>query len=708
MKIVLAADTPHWAFAKIANHIAAHSENDIETIYTSYFHNYEALARYLMLADFDVCHFFWRLYYARFIDFVAANSAFDSLLKKKFTVSVPDYALLSYDSMKDGLKITRSASGIVYTNKDLFEIYNSRFSPRGYGQIINDPLLKTPDNEDIRATITRKKHDPLQIAWVGNGNWRGAGNYADYKGLHSILDPILPALEAEGIQSTIFDSSQKRVRHSDIMAALHESHVLCMTSMFEGTSLPVLEAMASGNAIVTTNTGIFPSLESESTAASIVARNALCFLDAISALNQDRDEWEHQANANLDAIAETTQRRSVTLWDEFFSESFRSDTVSPLVHFSKSPPAFNDSIHAPNESEGIVCITTSRWHGVRNSSVTIFKTSLMVPEIPSEASLNNFDGSSLILALESEHPDSAIVISGGDDFHRKLFSDHIDFFATRHTTLLWHGSATQWQEEVHQTQFMYWNDQVTLGNLKGIAFFKEDMAEMFSLRHRPTALIKNWIPGSFNNNFQLRRKSRHRDLSEKLPIRVAVLSATDHPLKNPATQLLAAGLAYGGKLDVVVPDKDTFARIQNPFRISTIPIGGGLSQAEHSRAMEIADIVSYVTFTECSPMIPLEAAQLGIPCLVSPAANIYNGYPILEEMLLVQRPDDVMEIRRRLEAVIQYYPRIVDELYTFYETETENMEYVRDSYYRWCRGMTIPTHNLSSKNTSISYINQQM
>lgn len=686
-KIILAADTSNWVFSNIANHIAENSGHEVEVIYTADFSGYNGMARYLSLVEFDVCHFFWRLYYQRFVEYIKNEQDFDHLMRKRFTVSVPDFALLSNDYTKENLGITRTAAGMVFTNNALVDIYAARFPTAGVARIINDPLLLQPDPELVKARISSKKNNKFRVAWVGNGSWKGTGQYEDYKGLGTILTPILPALEKRGVEVDVIDSSRARLRQPEVMKRLEASHVLCMTSLFEGTSMPVLEAMAGGNAVVTTNTGIYPELSGKVGQASIVARNSSAFLHAISALAADRDEWEKQAHDNLDILVGSDAKRSVTQWDEFFAEVADRDPVSPQAFFTSVRSRSGSSLLAPEAAADILCVTSARDDDVHNASRMLFRNILVLPDNPDGQDDGKLETDAVVAAIDKASPDGAVVFSGGDELQQQLLSQQAAFFKTRETTLLWPGSIMQWQDKAHHEVFKFWNNQLTLGNLKGIAFIKEDIYEMFSIRRRRVALVKRWVRDDFNDSKVLRKKAVKRGLDADVPVRVAVLAAGDRVLDNPVTQIMAAGLACGGKLDVVMSCKQTFDHIQKPFNISALPIGRKLSQAEQSRALEIADVALHVTLAECSPMIPLAAVQLGIPCIVGPAANIYQGYPALEEALVVHRPDDMMEIRKKLEAVIADYPRFLQEIHQFYNAEDMKMSQAHSRYYDWCRGM---------------------
>jgi hypothetical protein len=98
---------------------------------------------------------------------------------------------------------------------------------------------------------------PLRIGWVGNSAW-GITLGHDFKGKHGVFDPALEILRGLELPFTVHiaDKAQRRVPHADMPEFYRQIDVLVCSSLFEGTPNPVLEAMASGCAVVSTDVGI--------------------------------------------------------------------------------------------------------------------------------------------------------------------------------------------------------------------------------------------------------------------------------------------------------------------------------------------------------------------------------------------------------------------------------------------------------------------
>jgi len=100
---------------------------------------------------------------------------------------------------------------------------------------------------------------PLRVGWVGNSAW-GAEVLTDPKGFNTILKPALEHLGGQGVQvEGIFaDRKMQHIPRHRMPAYYRSIDVLVCTSSIEGTPNPILEAMACGVPVISTNVGIVP------------------------------------------------------------------------------------------------------------------------------------------------------------------------------------------------------------------------------------------------------------------------------------------------------------------------------------------------------------------------------------------------------------------------------------------------------------------
>ena len=111
------------------------------------------------------------------------------------------------------------------------------------------PLLPGQSGRDKREVV---------LGWAGNSKW--SAELEDFKGVHTILNPAVAQLQAEGlpIRLELADFSVQKRPHSEMVKYYAGIDAYVCTSKIEGTPNPVLESMACGVPIVTTDVGVVP------------------------------------------------------------------------------------------------------------------------------------------------------------------------------------------------------------------------------------------------------------------------------------------------------------------------------------------------------------------------------------------------------------------------------------------------------------------
>ena len=100
----------------------------------------------------------------------------------------------------------------------------------------------------------------IVIGWVGNSEW--SGEIEDFKGFKTILKPAIEELIKDGynIEEYYADRQIRMIPHKEMCKYYSKIDVLICTSKVEGTPNPVLEAMACGVPIISTDVGIVPEV----------------------------------------------------------------------------------------------------------------------------------------------------------------------------------------------------------------------------------------------------------------------------------------------------------------------------------------------------------------------------------------------------------------------------------------------------------------
>ena len=139
--------------------------------------------------------------------------------------------------------------------------------------------------------------------------------------------------------------------------------------------------------------------------------------------------------------------------------------------------------------------------------------------------------------------------------------------------------------------------------------------------------------------------------------------------KNMFSQIAAVSMIKNATLDIVPLDEiaENFAR---NLGVTVTGVSNNLSRADLMRRMGKNDINMYVTFSECSPMLPLESMEMGVPCITGNNHHYFNGNK-LEDYLIVSQEDSVDMIKDKIEKCIKRRDEIKKEYYKFKKQNIE-------------------------------------
>lgn len=267
-KIALIIDTDNWAFSNIANQIVNYLSDSYEftVIPTEIIDNISQVI--MMTKGYDITHFFWReslrlIYDNYYINYNRAIGFDECSFKEEFldgriiTSSVYDHLFLEEQAIKlrEAFYNDLITSYTVSSSK-LYEIYSSIAE-------YPNPSVLTEDgvNLSLFYPIDLERFDNIQsralrVGWAGNSKW--AGELEDFKGYHSLLKPAVEQLQSEGlnIELVLADRQLGFIPHDEMVKYYSQIDVYVCPSKIEGTPNPVLESMACGVPVISTDVGV--------------------------------------------------------------------------------------------------------------------------------------------------------------------------------------------------------------------------------------------------------------------------------------------------------------------------------------------------------------------------------------------------------------------------------------------------------------------
>ncbi len=298
--LILVADIRGWAFDNVASFVQSllNDQYDCHIIYScDYKTSEEFLINLNQYNSIKLIHFFHRGYLTHLLQIIAdnginTNSNIEKLLNIAITISIPDHLFIENESdILKNLPTFRFIDNYYTSSKRLYDIYaNIPEYPKPW-QVIYDNVL-IPDSQIPLDPKIGLASSQLVITWIGNSAWESwYSTIDDYKGLKTVIMPALEQLEHEKIhiKKCIIDKNKRLHSKQEVWDTLKETDILLIASVQEGTPLTLIEAMAFGCAIITTDVGIVREVLPDIQHQFIINRNHSYLTEAIKKLDVDRD-----------------------------------------------------------------------------------------------------------------------------------------------------------------------------------------------------------------------------------------------------------------------------------------------------------------------------------------------------------------------------------------------------------------------------------
>lgn len=271
-KIAIVYDVDGWAYCNIANEIKKYLSNDfdIDIFPVSVF--FDNIVELILLADrYDLVHCLWRGLLSS-LDFEFPRGyihnmglTFEEFMDKFYsktniTTSVYDHKFLDKENFETTKSFAKYAKNYTVSSTILRDIYNELDIDKKPMAVISDGVDITkfkPENLE-RFELENISNRKIKIGWVGNSEFTDSEGDSDLKGVRKIIKPALQELIDEGypIELKFADRKDGYIPHDKMPDYYNSIDVYICASKNEGTPNPVLESMASGVPIVSTNVGI--------------------------------------------------------------------------------------------------------------------------------------------------------------------------------------------------------------------------------------------------------------------------------------------------------------------------------------------------------------------------------------------------------------------------------------------------------------------
>ena len=169
-----------------------------------------------------------------------------------------------------------------------------------------------------------KDDDIIKIGWTGNSKFTDE-NGDDLKGLNKIINPAIKELKEEGykIELVVADRNIKFIPHNEMPKYYNNIDIYICTSRTEGTPNTVLEAMACGIPVISTDVGIVPEVFGEKQKEFIIERTKEELKKKIINLISNKQKLKMLSDENLKQIQKWDWKNQGEKYKEFFERNIK-------------------------------------------------------------------------------------------------------------------------------------------------------------------------------------------------------------------------------------------------------------------------------------------------------------------------------------------------------------------------------------------------
>ena len=283
--------------------------------------------------------------------------------------------------------------------------------------------------------------------------------------------------------------------------------------------------------------------------------------------------------------------------------------------------------------------------GIMNSTNDLFKNTVAIKEILNKKQIETIVDS--IIDSQVKYVIFSSITFGWKTIVEKLKEKNKNI----KIKFLWHGSYAMFVER-NESYFLYSiMELMDRGLVDSIGFFKESMAEFYKKKGYNAFFVTNNV-----NNIEITNKKAFK--KEEGKVYLGSYAAGDRWGKNTANQLSAASMIKNSIVDII----PTTTLISEFCETMNIQINdktlGYLPRQELLNRLALNDVNLYVTFTECSPVLPLESLELGVPCITGNNHSYFKDSK-LYEYLVVKSEDDINEIYKKIVYCINNKEEII-------------------------------------------------
>ncbi len=297
-----------------------------------------------------------------------------------------------------------------------------------------------------------------------------------------------------------------------------------------------------------------------------------------------------------------------------------------------------------NRNADYLVLHNGGWMGVTSATVELFENTVDCRELYLKEDIKRV--ARAIVATKA----SQVIFSGVAEGWAKLAQVLKGIKPELEIKVFWHGSMSQVLDPYGWKMHTEIMKLCREGKIQAFATCKESLYEFYKKEGINVYFITNKV--------DVEGIKKEKKSGSKTRIGLYAASPANWR-KNMFSQIAAVALMEDVVLDIVPLDAvaEEFAKKLN---LQVEGIKENLKREELIARMSRNDVNLYVTFSECSPMLPLESLEMGVPCVTGNNHHYFANNKTLGKYLLVSQEDDARMIKTKITECIQNKKAIME------------------------------------------------
>lgn len=297
------------------------------------------------------------------------------------------------------------------------------------------------------------------------------------------------------------------------------------------------------------------------------------------------------------------------------------------------------------KDEDYVVFYNPTWLGVANSTKGLFKNIIPLEHIYKTSDIKN------IAEAINQNNIKSVIFSQICDGWTSLIEEIKNINNNIKVKVIWHGNCYEFFSDFTWNLNRKVMEMYKQNKIDSFGFVRSTMYEFYKKVGFKSFYLQNNV---YVKDEQILEKTEKKDKK----IKIGIYNADTRELKNIYTSLSAIKLVPNAVADVV-PINDGASRFVKLLNLETTSINDYIATEELLKRVQENEVNVYPTFTENSPMFPLESFEVGIPCLLGNNNDYFVGTK-LGEYVILDKEDDAEYIKNKIINVIEHKQEIMN------------------------------------------------